>query len=158
MIRGARNVLAVLLLGAVSQGCSPACDTSDEANEPIVYTGGTVTNGIYESSSVHGPLLDFRGGRRYDLFHHLGFEPIVVQVYWSFRETGVGIDAQTSDTGSLTLGSGNSAESQLINDQFVRVKNDSCVDFWARFVAFGGSKPVVDGGDPLPDAALSNAR
>lgn len=144
MWRNVASVVVVLSAGAGSFACSPACDASDEANTPTLHDGGTAVNGVYVSSSSHGGLLDFPGGKRYDLFHHLGFEPIQVQLYWSFSESGIGTTDQI-DRSSLTPAAGNSASIQLKNDQFIRVKNDSCVDY-ALLVAASGDPREMDGG------------
>jgi hypothetical protein len=141
-------IVSLIALGALVGGCSAAaCDTSDDGNTPERREDGRTLNGIYESSSVHGPLLEFTGGKRYDLVHNLGFEPLVVQMYWSFHGRGIARDAQVEeDAGSLTPASGNSALIQLMNDRIIRVKNDSCVEFFLRVVAFGDSRPPSDGG------------
>jgi hypothetical protein len=157
MMASAFRFLAFFALGAFSmQGCSPACDTGDDANDPVPHHGGTVVNGIYTSSSSHGPLLPFPGGKRYDLAHHLGFEPIQVQLYWSFSVEGIGVDAQTGKS-SLTLATGNSALIQLKNEHFIRVKNDSCVDY-ALLVIASGDPRTPDGGaveaGPMPFTVL----
>ena len=138
-----RPMLAALAAFAVmfaGTGCSAACNTSDDV-EPELYQGGTVANGIYASSSAHEKLLPFPGGKRYDIYHGLGFEPILVQLYWSFTESGIGTDAQTKDASSLALAAGNSALIQLKNEAYIRVKNDSCAEFWLLAVASGDPRP-----------------
>jgi hypothetical protein len=127
-------------------GCSPAaCDTSDGANPADRYTGGTVSNGVYQSSSWHAGLLPFPGGKRYDLVHGLGFEPMQVQVWLSFSANGTGADAET-DTAAPSAG--NSGEIQLVNDEVIRIKNDSCADFWVRVTASGDPRPAGSAGSP----------
>jgi hypothetical protein len=145
MWRRIANLLVVVTVGAGVFACSPACDTSDEGNLPARFEGGTAVNGIYASSSAHGDLLNFPGGQRYDLFHHLGFEPALVQLYWSFAEAGVGWDAQTDGKSSLSPAAGNSALIQLKNDEFIRVKNDSCADYWLLVVASGDRRSMDAG-------------
>ena len=126
-------------LGSVSCINGAACDPSDEANPPTRYTDGFVSGGIYQSSSAHGPLLHFPGGARYDLYHHLGYEPIVVSLSWSFSQNGIGTYVQTDTEAQVT---GSSALIQLKNDQFVRVKNDACAELWLLVTAYGDSRPV----------------
>jgi hypothetical protein len=145
MWRSLASLLVVFTAGAGSFACSPACDTSDEANAPSAHEAGTAVNGVYFSSSSHGTLLSFPGGKRYDLYHHLGFEPIQVQMYWSFASVGIGTTDQ-SDSGSLSPAAGNSALIQLKNDQYIRVKNDSCVDYWLLVVASGDPREMDAGG------------
>jgi hypothetical protein len=163
--------LVVLLTSAVGAwGCSPSCDTSDEGNAVTVYEGGTAVNGFYFSTSAHGPLLEFPGGKRYDLYHHLRFEPIQVQLYWSLKDAGIGWDVQTDDKSTLSPAAGNSALIQLKNDQYIRVKNDSCVEYWLLVVAAGDPRAIprppgvggmdggasggADGGAPMPLLSL----
>jgi hypothetical protein len=152
MWQGVANLLLLLTAGAVVFACSPACDTSDEANPPSWHEAGTAVNGVYASSSSHGDLLPFPGGKRYDLVHHLGFEPIQVQLYWSFAEGGIGTDTQKPDKSSLTPATGNSAVIQMKNDQYFRVKNDSCAEFWLLAVASGDPR-VMDAGGAADAAA-----
>jgi hypothetical protein len=146
-------LFVVLAAGTLVFGCTPACDTSDEANPPTWYEAGTAVNGIYVSSSSHERLLAFPGGKRYDLVHHLGFEPLVVQLYWSFSQNGIGTDAQTKDSSSLTMAAGNSALIQLKNEEYIRVQNDSCVEYGLLAVAWGNPNPVDAG---APDEAGSD--
>jgi hypothetical protein len=144
-------VFVVSMACAGGLACSPSCETSDSENDPVIYEGGVAVNGFYASSSAHGDLLEFPGGKRYDLYHHLGFEPIQVQLYWSLKEAGIGWDVQTDDKSNLSPAAGNSALIQLKNDQFIRVKNDSCVEYWLLVVASGDPREG-DGGGVL-DAA-----
>jgi hypothetical protein len=144
----------VLTLGASTSACgTPGCDISDEGNPPSVYDGGITRNGYYATSTSHGGLLYFPGGKRYDIVHHLGFEPMSLQLFWSFKEAGIGIYEQTNDTGTLAPAAGNSAEIQLKNDQFIRVKNDSCVEYWLLLTAFGDPRDPDGGGGTVGDAA-----
>ena len=148
---------ALVAAGSISTslGCSPACNASDEANVPQRYEGGSVVNGIYTSSSAHEDLLEFPGGRRYDIFHGLGFEPLLVQMYWSFAEAGIGTDSQ-DEKSTLSLAAGNSALIQLKNAEYLRVKNDSCVHYWLLVVASGDPR-VGDGGASAPDGGPADA-
>jgi hypothetical protein len=145
-VRRVFAAIAALSVALAGVGCSPACDPDDETNPPERYEGGTTVNGYYFSSSAHEHLLHLPGGKRYDVFHGLGFEPIQVQLYWSFAETGVGTDAQGSDKSSLALAAGNSALIQLKNEAYIRVKNDSCAEFWLLVVASGDPRATDGGG------------
>jgi hypothetical protein len=160
--RGPLAAALFALVLACGPGCSSAnCDTSDDGNPPTPYVGGTVADGVYESSGWHGPLLWLPGGKRYDVVHGLGFEPREVLLYLSFSSTGSG-QAATGDT--MTLASGNAGVLQMVNDRVIRVKNDTCAEFWLRVVASGDPRratPVDDAGtaDALPpaDAAATDA-
>lgn len=121
-------------------GCSGStCDISDDGNPPERYEGGTTwgagsADAFYESSSWHSGWLHFPGGKRYDLAHHLGFEPQDVHVMLSFSENGVAADTQ-ADTAAQAAG--NSGELQLVNGDVIRIKNDTCTEFWVRVTAQG---------------------
>jgi hypothetical protein len=145
--------LVVILTAATGlQACAPACDTAEEINAPTWYEGGTAVNGVYSSSSAHGNLLPFPGGKRYDVVHHLGFEPIQVQLYWSFAAGGIGTESQSPDKSTLSPAAGNSALIQLKNDQYIRVKNDSCAEYWLLVVASGDPRADDGGGGGTLDA------
>jgi hypothetical protein len=153
MWRKVANLLVVFTAGATVFACSPACDTSDEENDPARHEGGMTVNGIYASSSSHDQLLPFPGGKRYDIVHHLGFEPLLVQLYWSFSVGGIGSDAQIDGKSSLTPAAGNSALIQLKNAEYIRVKNDSCVEYWLLVIASGDPR-VMDAGDTVEAGAI----
>lgn len=129
--------IAALGLAVATSGCinAAACDTSDNANPPDVYKGGTTTeDGLYYSSSWHEGLLHFPGGKRYDLVHDLGFEPQSISIWLSFSENGVDDDDQAS---TVAPSAGNSSVVQLVNDKIIRIKNDTCSEFWVRVTASG---------------------
>lgn len=139
----AKAAVLALGLGALSAnvGCidASACDVSDDGNPPVVYKGGTTTSeGLYYSSPLHGGWLHFPGGKRYDLVHDLGFVPQDIDIWLSFSENGVGEDEQNS---TIAPSAGNSAVLQLVNDEFIRIKNDTCSEFWVRVVASGRPAP-----------------
>jgi len=111
------------------QGCGAACDTADDGNLPEHYTGGTATNGVYESSSWTSGLLPFPGGKQYQLDHHLGFSPADLGIFIAFGPDGE----------PLSLCAGNSCLVRCVDDQMIWIKNDTCADFWVRVVAQGKS-------------------
>ncbi len=119
--------LSAAVLAIACSGCGGACDTSDDANPPTRYAGGTATGDIYESSPWKSGLLPFSGGKQYELEHHLGFTPAVVQIYIAFG----------SDGERVATCAGNSCLTRAVDDQVVWIKNDTCADFWVRVVAFG---------------------
>jgi hypothetical protein len=147
------------VLGAMScLGCGAACDTSDDANPPDRYTGGTVTGDVYESSSWKAGLLPFPGGKQYQLVHHLGFTPAQVEIFFSFSPDG----------DRVSPCAGNSCVIRCVNDELIWVENDTCAEFWIRVVTAGksfesrgttcavGAIAGVDAGTPI-DAPIENA-
>jgi len=129
-----------------SPACGPACDTTDAANPPQRFEGGTVTGTetlYYTTSDWRTGLLPFPGGKRYELVHHLGFAPTHVSVYVSFAEQNE----------PLTPCSGNTCVLQAVRDDAIIVKNDTCSEFWIRVVASGPSPNSGDAGVGSDSAA-----
>jgi hypothetical protein len=126
-----RLVVGLAFLGAASAGigCGAACDTSDDANSPERYRGGQATATGYESSSWKAGLLPFPGGKQYQLEHHLGFTPSLVEVYIGFGPDGE----------RVSLCAGNSCLVRCVDDQLIWIKNDTCADFWVRVATTGRS-------------------
>lgn len=120
-----------------TSGCiaAAACDTSDDGNPPDAYKGGTTTEeGLYYSSPWNSGWLHFPGGKRYDLVHNLGFEPQEIGIFLSFSENGLGNDGQGA---TIAPSAGNSSLVQLIDAEKIRIKNDTCSEFWVRLTASG---------------------
>jgi hypothetical protein len=120
--------LAIAVAGFVL-GCGAACDTSDDGNVPERYTGGTSTAGVYESSPWKSGLLPFPGGKQYQLEHHLGFTPSIVQIFLAF----------SPEREELAPCSGNSCLVRCVDDEMIWIKNDTCAEFWVRVSTAGRS-------------------
>ncbi len=139
--------LGGVLAAALACGCAAACDTSDEGNPSERFTGGSVACGAggceYASSGWHSAWLHFPGGKRYDFEHGLGTEPTDVGIYLSFSEDGIG---RVDETDTAAPSAGNAGEMQLIDDRIVRVKNDTCAEFWVRVTARSLTASGVDAG------------
>lgn len=132
-----------LVLSILGIGCSALgpCDTSDDGNPPDPYYDGTTVDGSYMSSEWTGPLLPFTGGKRYDFYHGLGCTPRSMECWVSFSAEGV-------QNGSLAQSSGNLCVIQEANDEFIRVKNDTCSEMYVLVTAWTpGCDPASD-----PDA------
>ncbi len=111
-------------------GCSSlnSCDTSDESNPPDPFYDGTTVDGFYMSSDWTGPLLPFPGGKRYDFHHGLESTPRSVECFVSFGSQGV-------ENGSIAQSSGNLCVIQDVNDEYIRVKNDTCSEMFVMVTA-----------------------
>lgn len=140
--RAAVTIACALGLAWGASGCGQTCDTSDEGNPAERYDGGKTSTGlgtdggvglstgpVYESSPYNEGRLHFPGGKRYDLVHHLGFAPVNVSINWAFGESG----------GPISEGTGNGAEIECKDDQVIRIKNDTCTEFWIYVTAEGAS-------------------
>jgi hypothetical protein len=129
--------LAATLLGGLAfatLGCDSfptSCDRDHADNPEIEYKGGSVENGVYMSSSFDGPLLDFPGGIRYRLFHHLGKKPRLIESYLSFSETG-------ELKGTIAQSAGNQVETEAQDDESILITNGACAEYWLVVVASAG--------------------
>jgi hypothetical protein len=102
------------------------------------FEGGRVlpSGTTYETGAPNGPLLPFGGGKTYDLVHGLGVVPTSVQGYVSF------VPELTEDGDPLNIDAPNNiaetAGNQLVierwDDEIVRVRNDTCGEFYLRVV------------------------
>jgi hypothetical protein len=143
-------VTAALFVAAAllsSSGCSvinsigPNCDRSPASNEPVAYTEGQTTDGVYKSSPWGGELLWFPGGMRYDLVLQGWTQvPDFVDLWLSFAQCG-------TKNGTVARAAGNQAEVRAIRHEVVdgedraiiEVVNGSCSDYWLLVVAGSGS-------------------
>jgi hypothetical protein len=156
--RFSRSLLVLAALGAASSaGCGAACDTSDEANPPDRYAGGTVTDDTYESSSWKANLLPYPGGKQYFLVHHLGFTPAQVEIFLAFSPDGE----------RVAPCAGNSCTIRCVDDEIIWLENDTCAEFWIRVATAGKSfesrgractvgGALADAGNPI-DAPIESA-
>lgn len=124
-------VAALSILVAGASGCGASCDVSD--NTPEVFTGGVANAGEYASSSRLGPFLHFPGGKEYQLVHHLGFAPNIVNIDLAF----------TADDERMAASAGNSTEKRCVDEHIIWVKNDTCTEFWILVTASGRSPTPV---------------
>lgn len=128
---------ALLLAGCGPDDYNPGpetCDRSEAMNKPVLYTGGTVENGVYMTSAWDGDLLFFPGGMHYDLRHDLGDVPRYFEAYLSFDRHG------TRDGGTIGIASGNQVELVRIDKTDMVVRNAECVDYWLLVVASAGTE------------------
>ena len=124
----------------------PACSTADESSILDRYVEGTVENGVFMSSAWNGGWLAFPGGKRYDIEHKLGCAPREIDIWESFSEQGV-------STGSIAPCAGNMCIVQLIDDKVIRIKNDTCSDFFVLVTASGPDCADAGAPDASGDAA-----
>ncbi|HEY6723858.1 MAG TPA: hypothetical protein VI197_07495 [Polyangiaceae bacterium] len=137
---------AILALSAT--GCG-TCDTGGQ--QPIEYNGGTnnLVEGesppesrVYETSPPFGEYLHFPAGRRFDLMHELGVAPHSVQGFLSFERVP-GEGSGDDNTGNFAPAAGNQLVTECIDEERVRVRNDTCAETYLRVVllADGVSTP-----------------
>ena len=124
--RGA--LLSAALAALLGLGCETSCDLGE--GEPVRFAGGEVLGNAYQTSDVDGPFLYFPPDRRLDIVHGLGSRDLDVQVYVSFEERG-------DDDGRLQAApaAGNQAVIEHVDDERVRVHNDTCAELYVRVTA-----------------------
>jgi hypothetical protein len=136
MRRGAlcRAFTLVLVLFPGLDACSTTCDGSGAV---VRYTDGTTNaaSTYYETSGSDEPFLDFPSGRQLELVHGLSRTADVVSVYVAFDRKPT----------SFTQAAGNQALIQL-DPEVIRVKNDTCTDFYVRVEAWLADTAPSDAG------------
>jgi hypothetical protein len=134
-------ILAAMALTAAlaTSGCetfaSQGCDTSVAGNPPLTYAGGTVQDGVYQTSPWTGELLRFPGGTVYDLAISpaLAAPPRWISLWISFAEDG------TADGGGvLARATANEAVILHASADHISVQNQGCQDFWLLVTAGTG--------------------
>ena len=85
----------------------------------------------YETAPWDGTYLEFPPQRRYDVYHGLGRVPPVVVTNVGFEATPL-VDGGNGDTSESA---GNIVLIEAVNDEFVRVRTDTCETFYLRVVA-----------------------
>jgi hypothetical protein len=126
--RVVRRVIGLLaLLSGIAAGCGIDCETAD--SDPVRFEGGLTRGSLYETSGWEGPFLHFPPGRRFQLMHRLGTVPAEVKTYLAFSSRG------PADGSNATESAGNQVVIEVVNDELIQVRNDTCADFHLRLVA-----------------------
>ena len=138
-------VFGLLLTGGTTQvACSPC---SVHGRTPIEFTGGLVNEArtIYQSGTVHGEMLHFPEGRRYDFYHGLGVVPVTIHPFLSFKERleANGDPDDKTKPNNVSPAAGNQVVIEVQNDQIIRVRNDTCAEFYLRIVALANPDDVT---------------
>jgi hypothetical protein len=145
---GATVATAAALPACAALG--PSCDTSDQGNPADPYRGGTIEGDTYMTSPWTGPLLNYSGGKRYELMHELGCVPREIDVWVAFSEDGI-------RSGNISPCAGNMCVIQAVDEHKILIKNDTCSDFFLMVAATcrRGDGGATDGGGA--DAADATA-
>lgn len=117
------------------------CDREEEDNPPVPYRGGTVENGIYQTSPWDRDLIYFPGGMQVRLEHGLGEIPRSWTAYLSFQPNG------TQAGGSLAPATGNQVELVDMDAQAITVRNSTCAEYYLLVTAqvTASASPPIDG-------------
>lgn len=145
------TAIALFFVGgsASTMACSP-CSVHGQA--AIEFLGGETNESrtVYQTGEPQGEMLYFPEGRRYDLVHGLGVTPASVDLYVSFRRelTDPNEASDKTEPNNVSPSAGNQAVIEVWNDRIIRVRNDTCAEFYLRAVATA---------DPDEVAALGGA-
>lgn len=147
MLAAAMRFTLTFCVAMGALGCS-ACKTHGQ--EALEYTDGNVDESgtVYESTVVDEDMLHFPPGRVYDLVHGLGVRPASVQGYVSFRRrlSEDGDPAHETRPNNVSESSGNSMVIERWNQEVIRIRNDTCAEFYVRVVALApGAAPSTSG-------------
>lgn len=133
-------IAALVWAGALAaSSCSPPCSSADTDPVRVTERSPTSTDTVYESTPWDGTYLHFPGGRRYQLEHGLGVRPHVVVTYLAFYEKPL-------PGGNVAESAGNQAVIEVVDDEIIQVRNDTCAEFWLRVVAMTGDATASDAG------------
>lgn len=120
---------------ATLAACSPCQMRGREVER---YEGGRVlpSGTVYETGAIDEPLLPFDGGKTYDLVHGLGVTPTAVHGYVSFAPelTEDGDPLDLDQPNNIAETAGNQLVIERWDDEIVRVRNDTCGEFYLRVV------------------------
>jgi hypothetical protein len=138
----ALSLLAALFALTLLSGCG-SCRT--RGYDPIEFNGGATEGNTYITSGVSDEYLHFPPGRTYDLMHELGTTPSSVHSWVSFRRVIDQGETERGSSGNYAESAGNQVVVECQDEQRVRVRNDTCADFYLRVEARADSST-----EPLP--------
>jgi hypothetical protein len=132
------SVLALFLPCLVA--CTSSCprETEDAARR---YTDGTTSpdGTFYETNAWDGSFVAFPAGRRLALVHGLQQMPIELTSYLAFKSRPL----PRGGKGFVAESAGNQVLIEGVDEEVIRVRNDTCEDFFLRLVA--STLPAADG-------------
>lgn len=139
-------LFALLLTGSSTStiACSPCRVGGQDA---IEYLGGTTNESrtVYQTAAPDEEMLYFPQGRTYDLVHGLGVSPASVDLFVSFKrrleDSSEDSDDKT-EPNNVAPSAGNQAVIELWTDEIIRVRNDTCAEFYLRAVVWADPDEV----------------
>jgi len=127
----------VTFLATTSLSACGGCNTSGQ--EPLAYTAGLVSpdHTMYESTRPGGDMLHFPPGRMYLLAHGLGTDHIEISPYVSFvkKLTPGASGNDPFAPNHLSVAAGNEAVVEGWDEKYIRIRNDTCAEFYLYVVA-----------------------
>jgi hypothetical protein len=152
-------------------GCESTCPRETEKVPTPYEDGNTNASGtLYETNAWDEPFVHFPAGRRVALHHGLVETPVQIRSYLAFKECP--FPADETEPGFVAESAGNQVLIERVDDEVVRVRNDTCEEFWLRLVAStdenssetnaggagGGSTPSAGAGGAANDLAGAGGR
>jgi hypothetical protein len=126
------RVARVALVAATLAACNQSCPRESEETPKRYENGTTSADGtFYETNGWKDAFVNFPAGRRLALVHGLRDVPIELRSYLAF-------DAHPfpkSGEGFVAESAGNQVLIEDVTDEFIRVRNDTCENFYLRMVA-----------------------
>jgi hypothetical protein len=144
----ARSLACFALLLPNLLACTENCPRESEET-PKRYTAGNTSldRTFYETNAWKSAFVDFPAGRRLALVHGLLDVPIELRSYLAFEAHPF----PSNGKGFVAESAGNQVLIEDVNDEFVRVRNDTCEHFYLRLVA--STVPTDDGAGGAGGAA-----
>ncbi len=122
--------------------CKTSCSDNDaDLADEEYFDGITDSSGsVYQSTLWNAPFLEFRPQKKYVFHHGLRGIPNVIQVY-------VGFTPNPLANANVAEAAGNIAIVERVDENVVKVRNDTCQRFYMRLTA----------SDPWPLSGLGGA-
>jgi hypothetical protein len=132
--------LLVAVVVPLLAACGSSCPREAEDTAKSYEKGRTSADGTYyETNAWHEYFVDFPAGRRWALVHGLRETPIELRSYLAFRKDPL----PENGRGFVAESAGNQVLIEGVDEESVRVRNDTCEHFWLRLVA--STVPSADG-------------
>ena len=132
--------LVVALVVPFLAACGSSCPREAEDTAKRYEKGRTSADGTYyETNAWDEYFVDFPAGRRWALVHGLRETPIELRSYLAFKKNPL----PKGGRGFVAESAGNQVLIEGVDEESVRVRNDTCEHFWLRLVA--STVPSEDG-------------
>jgi hypothetical protein len=132
--------LAIVLFVPILTACGETCPRETEETARRYEKGTTSADGtFYETNAWDLPFVDFPAGRRWALIHGLKDTPIEIKSYLAFKAKAL----PKGGKGFAAESAGNQVLIEGVDEESVRVRNDTCEHFYLRLVA--STVPSEDG-------------
>ncbi len=132
---------------AATLGCS---DCSTSGQDPVAFTDGTLNKSgtIYETMGPMDEMLHFPQGRIYEIPHGMGVDPASVDIFLSFKKQLTPLEDTNNPTdavkpNNVSATAGNQAVIEAWDKDMVRIRNDTCAEFYMRVVIIADPDEVA---------------